>query len=409
MYTANRVVFALAAVALAVSVLPAAAEYYFVSADGLGDFPTIQAAVDAAVDGDVILLTAGTFTGDGNRDIVVPSKNIAILSQDDDPTLCIIDCEGSARAEHRGFHFTSTGTGSAELYGIAVINGYTTSNGGGIWIEDASPRLENCAVGSCVVVGSSLKGGGIYVEGISASPTIIDCIFTGNTADYGGGIGIGSGGYFEGCTVIDNTGEYIAGGIYIASNFPLEFVECEIVSNTGWKAGGLRMAGNQTTLTDCVIARNDSEWSHSGGIWLQSGDVVGCTIVDNTSAIQGANVTCLAGTGTLENCIVAFGAGGDGDGIYAAEGYQPTVICCDVYGNAGDDYGGELTDQTGINGNIMQDPEICGIGFEDYQLFDTSPCLPGGNGCGVLMGALGVGCDSPVEERSWGTIKAMYR
>ena len=42
---------------------------YVVTADGSGDFPTIQAAISAAINGDVIELTDGTFTGEGNRDI----------------------------------------------------------------------------------------------------------------------------------------------------------------------------------------------------------------------------------------------------------------------------------------------------------------------------------------------------
>ncbi len=46
----------------------AIATTYTISPDGTGDFPTVQAAVNAAADGDIIELTDGTFTGDGNRD-----------------------------------------------------------------------------------------------------------------------------------------------------------------------------------------------------------------------------------------------------------------------------------------------------------------------------------------------------
>ena len=46
----------------------ASGETYVVRPNGTGDFPNIQAAVNAAVDGDVIALTDGVFRGSGNRE-----------------------------------------------------------------------------------------------------------------------------------------------------------------------------------------------------------------------------------------------------------------------------------------------------------------------------------------------------
>lgn len=54
-------------------VLPAT---YLVTAGGTGDFPTIQAAIDASVAGDTILLADGTFTGDGNWDLDFGGRSI---------------------------------------------------------------------------------------------------------------------------------------------------------------------------------------------------------------------------------------------------------------------------------------------------------------------------------------------
>ena len=44
------------------SLATAAAETYLINPEGTEDFPTIPAAIDALVDGDVIELTDGTFT-----------------------------------------------------------------------------------------------------------------------------------------------------------------------------------------------------------------------------------------------------------------------------------------------------------------------------------------------------------
>jgi len=48
--------------------------------DGSGDYPTIQAAIDDACDGDVIYLFPGTYTGDGNRNIDFLGKSIIVQS-----------------------------------------------------------------------------------------------------------------------------------------------------------------------------------------------------------------------------------------------------------------------------------------------------------------------------------------
>jgi hypothetical protein len=41
--------------------VPVSATTYLVTPDGTGDYPTIQLAVDAVVDGDIIELTPRTF------------------------------------------------------------------------------------------------------------------------------------------------------------------------------------------------------------------------------------------------------------------------------------------------------------------------------------------------------------
>jgi len=145
------------------SAATAAGDTYVIDPDGTGDFPTIQDAVNAATDGDIIELMQGTFTGDGNRDIQVPSRPITIRAEYGGNYMnCQIDCDGSAREEHRGFRFgPEVGTGDATLEGIGIINGYTTGNGGGIRVEGADPTIDNCAVVFCTADGSDTKGGGI--------------------------------------------------------------------------------------------------------------------------------------------------------------------------------------------------------------------------------------------------------
>ena len=61
------------------------------------DYPTIQSAIDAAVDGDEVLVADGTYTGEGNKDLDFSGKAIAVRSMHG-PETAIIDAEGAGRA-----------------------------------------------------------------------------------------------------------------------------------------------------------------------------------------------------------------------------------------------------------------------------------------------------------------------
>ena len=51
---------------------------------------------------------------------------------------------------------------------------------------------------------------------------------------------------------------------------------------------------------------------------------------------------------------------------------------------------------------------FCGLETSDLSLYDNSPCSPDSSGCGQLIGAIGVECESPVETSTWGRIKATF-
>jgi len=60
--------------------------------------------------------------------------------------------------------------------------------------------------------------------------------------------------------------------------------------------------------------------------------------------------------------------------------------------------------------NIAVPPLFCGAGLADYDLQECSPCV-GAAHDGTDIGAFGVGCpcETLVEEKTWGAIKALYR
>jgi len=165
-------------------VVTAVGETYVVRPDGTGDFPTIQAAVDAVVDGDVIELGSGVFTGTGNRDVSYRGKAITIRSQSGAES-CTIDCGGGPGPNnHRAFAFEKGEGAGSVLDAVTITNGYQMY-GGGVWCNGASPLICNCVfVGN---VAASWGNGGALISWGGPHPTVIGCQFIDNAAGYAGG------------------------------------------------------------------------------------------------------------------------------------------------------------------------------------------------------------------------------
>ena len=107
-----------------------------------GEYTTIQAAIDAAVNGDTVELADGTYTGSGNRDLDFGGRLITVRSANG-PENCIIDCEDDGR----GFYFHSGETADATVEGFTISNGFMDT-GGAVLIENgSSPTFSACRFG----------------------------------------------------------------------------------------------------------------------------------------------------------------------------------------------------------------------------------------------------------------------
>jgi hypothetical protein len=147
------------------------------------DFGTIQAAIDAAAHGDTVIVTPGTYTGPGNRDIDFGGRAITVRSIDpNDASVAettIIYCQHSwENVDLRGFHFHSGQDGNSVLEGLTIMNGLAWSeNGGAIVTENSSPTIRNCIIRDNSAEahwGHGGFGGAISCED-NSSPTIIGC------------------------------------------------------------------------------------------------------------------------------------------------------------------------------------------------------------------------------------------
>ena len=373
----------------------ATAATYTVRPDGAGDFPTIQAAIDAATDGDTIELVAGTFSGSGNRDLDYLGKAITVKSQSGDPETCIIQCDGSVSEYHRGFRF-HTGEGPMSvLLGVTISDGYA-DEGGAIHCSAASPTISNCIVANC---GADV-GGGVRI--IDSSPQFQNCRVSNNSGTFfGGGVAIfGSGSpQFVECVFTDNVAGLSGGGLYSASSVGIR--DSGFWGNSASSDGGAVALGNGeefvSTLNGCTIAGNHCDTY--GVLYCNGGLAVveNCTLANNSGPIE---VFVLTSTMQIVNTIIVDGW------VECNVLGEVTLTCCDVYPLWGDC----IESQLGSFGNISADPLFCDPDMGDYSLDATSPCSPEYNSeCGG-MGAWPVACGgaTPTIRLSWGSLKNRF-
>ncbi len=132
----------------------ASATTWNVLPDGTGDYPTIPAVVDGSVDGDVIELASGIFTGPGNTDVNTNGLAITIRSAFGSATDETIDCQDSSADPHRGFTVASGEGPGTVIEGFPITGGYGYPGG--------------------------IPSAGAVLVANSSQPTIRDCVFVDN-------------------------------------------------------------------------------------------------------------------------------------------------------------------------------------------------------------------------------------
>ncbi len=327
----HRTILALALLLVATH---AHAWIWTVHPDGTGDFPTIQAALDAASSGDVIQLGDGVFTGPGNRDLNSNFLDVDIISMSGDPDLCIIDCQGSAGDPHFGISY-GTNPASMILRGITITRAYSGTSGGAIRTDYCGVQVSDCIFSNNTTLS---RGGAVSAIG-AYTPSFENCRFDWNDAS--GGLG---------------------GAIYYEDECSPVVTSCIFTSNTAINGGAIHMQdGLVATVT-------------SSTFWSNTGPVI------------------FAGTDTemyLDKCILAFNTGEAVADYFSA---MFRASCCCIFGNTGGNYTGPLAGASGIDGNLEVNPVMCNPAGGDYHLHSTSPCAPLSNpSCGQI-GALPVGC-----------------
>jgi len=169
-------------------------------------YPTIQAAIDAAKNGDVVIVLAGTY----HESINFKGKPITVQSTDPNDS-SVVDATVIEGVDP-GFSIISFARGetrAATLAGFTIEGGleYGPCCGGGIYVREASPTIRNNRIidhigGAIYLVESGAKvmdnvisnnksaepGGAIVVDCYAIAPVITGNTFANNSAPFGGAI-----------------------------------------------------------------------------------------------------------------------------------------------------------------------------------------------------------------------------
>jgi len=352
-------------------------------------YPTIQAAIDAAVTGDIVHVSPGFYA----ENINFNGKAISVIAVRG-PRPAVID----GRSKASVVTFNSREGAESVLSGFVIQHGFggSTNNiaclydGGGICIAGASPTIEYNTIqdnSACTGAGIYINGGSALVSGnliqnntqggcsggsggggilLSGAARIINNIIQNNSmvSAYGGGISMNS------------AGTPLISGNIIRGNSASGITPC-----TG--GGGIAMV-NQS---DATIVQNqitgNSATCGAGVYWLVPLFSRGPYLVNNTIAhntgTAAVNPDGFDWRALLINNIIV---GGPGQNAVYCGGFSnnpPLIQFNDIYSANVSAYGGACTDQTGIQGNISADPLFVSAIKQNYRLEKNSPAIGAGS------------------------------
>jgi uncharacterized repeat protein (TIGR01451 family) len=294
----------------------------------LPEYADIQAAIDAASEGDTVMVAGQCVLVNDREDLAqvayinktitvcggYTTTNWSVPYPITQPTT--LDATGQGRVLY------VTGDVSPTIEGLHITGGDANGLGGGPWGEDA--------------------GGGAYV--FTATVTVRDSLMFGNAARYGGGLYAGGSVALEGTQVLSNTGRY-GGGLYQYSNSKQvdlmggrfernEAVKsgggllvwgsavlsgAEVVSNTADNGGGIYIV-NSAILTEMQLTGNTAEW-HGGGLYQHDSggqvEVTGGRFESNVATQYYGGGLYVSGSTALNGIhVLSNTAGWRGGGLY---------------------------------------------------------------------------------------------
>ena len=376
------------------------------------DQPTIQAGINAANNGDTVLVSPGIYF----ENIDFLGKAITVIGSGG-PASTTID--GGSRQGLAVVAFKSQELRTSVLSGFTIQHGGTqtasSQASGGVYVHAAAPTIQNNIVvanrcsgifanGGALIQGNTVTGT-LYQNG-GSGPNDAYCRQGGTGIVVGGTVTVGPYTHVEviGNTITNNTQALGVGGIQIDGAEDTLIQNNIISNNTGRSAGGIGTSNTQAVfiVQNVIYANTASGGSNgtAGGIAISSPQYGSSTplqalIALNTfggntllTGASGESATELNLSGAISEHVVANNifAGGTSsvptvNCSVAYSSLAPTPVTFennDVFNSNGSGYGGACSNQTGSAGNISANPLFISSGT-DFHLVLSSPAVDAGD------------------------------
>ncbi len=362
-------------------------------------FASIQAAIYAAVDGDVIEVPSGTYY----EHINFFGKQVTLTSRSGDPDDTIIDgkfidlSSGSIVVHPFKGSVISCKTGENEdtvIEGFTICNGLGTYSGGyryggGMYNWQSSPTVTDCIFTANSVTGD---GGGMY-NTTDSSPTVTGCAFTSNYAAFAGGgmdnrvrcspavtdctfsqnTALTNGGGMENfnnssptvtnCTFMENRAQNSGGGMYNENNSSPIVADSTFAENITYSYDGGAAYNNTGTAkyTRCLFESNVA--NRYGGAVINNNSVsnfLDCTFIANSTKTEGGAVMNYNSSARYTGCTFTRNTSNNGGAMFNRLNSSPVVLDCIFDYNVAGNAGGAIYDYEGTENPMIAYSQFLG-------------------------------------------------
>jgi len=369
---------------------------WIIKPDGSGDAPTVQAGIDSALAGDLVLVYPGTY----EETIEFRGKNITVRSAGG-PEVTTLTWSRTSRyvvrfgsGERRqaileGFRITGAWGGvvvsNAEpsILGNLITDNDSYFDGGGILCTAWDPTIWYPLIRGNTITNNRAgdRGGGIACLE-SMTPEIRDNVIEGNRTGGNGG-GIYSLGLYDGTMILGNritanrAGDQ-GGGIW-ADHADVGVRAMEISGNL--------IESNYAAGSGGTEASGGGMWLRRTSAWVHHNTIVGNT-GDGVSPTYGGGIAVESSDPLIEQNIIALS--GSGGGIRCGIDAAPEIRNNLVWRNEPTHGTGTCFDWPNADGNVVADPSFCDAIDGDFRLEEDSPALT--HPMGPLGAFPGAGC-----------------